>query len=142
MPVRTPAALPLLAVLVAASPAWAAPVDIIRGVPAGGSWNQEIKKVMVSMFDTNGSGLLDSEAELKEVGCDIWRAIDEGVRRDWRGASVASVYGFAEGQFWSGGELGVAEAVRAPARAIMEGCGIVSTGDAPPAGDPTTPGAA
>lgn len=110
-----------------AAPAWAAPADIIRSLPAGGSWNQEVKKVVVSMFDTNGSGQLDVEAELSEVGCDMWKAIDEGVRRDWRGATVVSVYGFAEGQFWSGGELGVAEGMRAKARAIMETCGITAS---------------
>jgi hypothetical protein len=111
--------------------AWAAPADLIRGLPPGGTWNQEVRKVIGALYDTNGNGLLDTDAEIDAVECGIWKAVDEGVRRDWRGSSVVSVYGFTAGAFWSGGELGIPEAERDHARAAMERCGIQPAEGAP-----------
>lgn len=120
--------------------AWAAPADLIRGLPPGVTWNQEVRKVVGALYDTNGNGLLDTDAEIDAVDCGIWKAVDEGVRRDWRGSSVISVYGFTPGAFWSGGELGVPEAERDHARAAMERCGIQPAEGAPSSNTTVAPG--
>lgn len=120
--------------------AWAAPADLIRGLPPGGTWNQEVRKVVGALYDTNGNGLLDTDAEIDAVECGIWKAVDEGVRRDWRGSSVLSVYGFTAGAFWSGGELGIPEAERDHARAAMERCGIQPAEGAPSGNTTVAPG--
>ena len=54
--------------------AWAAPADLIRGLPPGGTWNQEVRKVVGALYDTNGNGLLDTDAEIDAVDCGIWKA--------------------------------------------------------------------
>jgi hypothetical protein len=99
-------------------------VSVIRSLPPGAGWNVEVRKLLLARADADKSGSLDKPAEIDAIGCQVWAAVDEGVRRDWRGSTVVAVYGFVEGAFWSGGELGVSDATRAHALGALASCGI------------------
>ncbi|MCP4868261.1 MAG: hypothetical protein GY898_06035 [Proteobacteria bacterium] len=100
-------------------------VAAIRAVPDGGSseWDGIVKKFMVADYDKNGSRTLDTPAEVSSVGCDVWKAIDDGVKQSYS-YGVRPIYGFEAGYSWIGGAIGFAETMRTNGDSALVGCGL------------------
>lgn len=94
----------------------------IRRLPDGGhsTWDTEVKVILVNNFDTNGSGSLDTSSEVDQIGCDVWRAMDDGVREGWS-TSIRSVYGF-DGGSWLGYLIGLDESIQSSTLSAFDGC--------------------
>src|SRR5690606_40304255 len=63
--------------------------------------------------------------------CDVWQAIDAGVRIGW-GRGVWAVYGFKPDLTWVGHVLAVDEQMRAQTSARLTACGLANDGPAVP----------
>ncbi len=108
----------------------------------GGSdeWDRAVKQLLVGAYDTDRSGAIDGTAEVMAMPCDVFVALDEGVRQKWP-AGLRQVYGFKSGLTWIGGALGFGEAIRSGADVKAAGClqGGATTAPAPtPAPPPVT----
>lgn len=132
---RTPGArrLVMMSMLSVSSIAFAAPEDLVRAEPPGDDWSTRVQRIVVAMYDNDGSGEIDGAAELEQVSCPVFQAIDQGVRRDWGGSSVRVIYGFDEPYGWVGSALGFSLSLRDAAADAMTRCGITSA----KAGTPT-----
>lgn len=99
--------------------------DAIRGVPDGGSndWDHRVARLLLAVHDHDGSGTLDRPAEVDDVPCATWGALDDGVRGGWD-ASLYVVYGFAPELDWVGHALGIDAGQRPRAAARLEQCGL------------------
>lgn len=104
--------------------------------PTGGSdeWDAAVKPLLVQAHDTNGSGSIDTTEELLAVPCDVFAALDEGVREKWP-AGLRQTYGFKSELSWVGFALGFSDAVRSGADVRVATC----LGDAASAPTPSTP---
>ncbi len=89
----------------------------------GGSseWDRAVKPIVVGAFDANGSGWVDTDAEARSVPCDVWKALDDGVKQKWS-YGLRTTYGFEEGYSWLGYVIGIDEAARVPAHATLKAC--------------------
>ncbi len=123
--------LSLLAALAMSTSAFAAPADVIAKVPTGDDWDKEIKRIVLSMYDADGSGSLDTPSEIGSVECDAWKAMDKGVRGNWEGSGMRVIYGFDAEYIWVGYALGVDESQRVTASSALEGCGVSAERSAP-----------
>ncbi len=113
------------------------PAEVEQGIRAlvgpggveGGSdeWDAAVKPLLVTGFDTDGSGAVDTSLEVAAIPCPVWKALDEGVRAQW-GSSIRIIYGFADQETltWVGFALGLDESIRRDADAATEGCGIAA----------------
>lgn len=101
--------------------------DAIRAVEGGGSssWDEVVRRRVVGGLDEDGSGAVDTPAELSEAGCDVWEAIDDGVRQRWAQGFLVT-YSVAEADNYLGGLLGFAAPVRSLVNQRAVACGIVS----------------
>jgi hypothetical protein len=117
-------------------------IGILDAVPSAdsASWADGVKPVLVAAYDRDRSGAIDTTAELDALPCDVWTAVDRGVHRHWD-FGVWVIYGFGEGYGWVGDALGFDEAVRVPAAAALEACGLGSTDSHPRTPNPSAPGA-
>lgn len=86
------------------------------------SWDAAVKVIMLAQFDTNRSGWIDTSTEASAIGCDVWRALDDGVKESWS-YGLRSIYGFDQG-LWIGDAIGISQGVRAPADAKLTSCGL------------------
>ena len=95
----------------------------IRALPDGGSdaWDGKVKTILVSAYDTNSSGTLDTAAEVSAVSCDAWKAMDAGVKAKWT-YGIRTIYGFEAGYSWVGYAVGFDEGIRAKADKALVGC--------------------
>jgi serine/threonine protein kinase len=96
----------------------------IRGLSQeGGSsdWDNAVKPIMVSAFDGDGSGLIDGDSEARSVPCDVWDALDDGVKQTYS-SGLRSTYGFESGFSWLGHVIGIDESVRATSDAALQSC--------------------
>ncbi len=98
--------------------------DRIRAVPDGGSsaWDASVLTILVGAYDGNGTGTLDNAREVGAIPCDVWGALDAGVKSKY-GYGVRSIYGFEPGFTWLGYVIGITEPMRAKADAALVGCG-------------------
>lgn len=98
--------------------------SLIGVVPDGGSstWDEAVKAIMVANYDSNSSGNLDSASEVSAVPCDVWKAMDAGVRGKWT-YGIRTIYGFSGGG-WIGDAVGFAESQRSAADSKAAGCGL------------------
>lgn len=95
----------------------------IKALPNGGSseWDGKVKVIMLANYDADGSGWINTPAEVSGVSCDAWKAMDEGVKSMY-GFGIRSIYGFEEGYSWVGSAVGFDEAMRAKADKALVGC--------------------
>ena len=100
-------------------------VERIEALPSGGSseWDQGVAGLLADRFDANDSGLLDSADEIGSVSCEVWAAIDTGVREEWPSGLYAT-YGFSGGSVWVGYVLGISESLRGETGETLVGCGL------------------
>ena len=100
--------------------------EVIRAISAeGGSddWDQQVRRAMVARFDDDQSGALDTPGEVAAVSCEVWTAIDDGVRAGWsKGFYV--VYGVGDGLAWVADQLGIGLEARKAVIAGLDDCGI------------------
>jgi V8-like Glu-specific endopeptidase len=117
----------------------------IRALPNGGSdaWDAEVAKVLVGAFDQNRSGNIDFASEVAAVPCEVWAAIDAGVRVQWP-TGLYSTYGFQGGASWEATGMGLSADIKWDAARALTACGITNSGDAtaPSSPVPTPPPAA
>ena len=100
-------------------------IKAIRGTNSHhDDWDAVVCRAMLDAYDADGSGELDSEAELVAIPCKVWRAIDSGVKSAWSGTGARAIYGFAAGYGWVGGSFGFSESLRASADKSMQTCGL------------------
>ena len=86
------------------------------------NWHQETRQWLLARYDLDGSGALDSAAELEEVSCEYWQAIERSY--DHRlGLPLLRMYGF-DGDGWKDGRLGVNGTIRDLAFQRMRECGL------------------
>lgn len=103
-------------------------INRLDALPDGGSdpWDAEVKKLVVNAFDADRSGSLDSVDEVDALGCDIWLAVDRGVRAGW-GNGLYTIYGFGPGLRWVGDAIGLSESVRVRSASALAACGVAPT---------------
>lgn len=116
-----------LALLLAASPAWADDASSqLDTMGPSDSWSDEASKILVSAFDADKSGQIDTPAEADAISCEAWTALDRNVRRDWDGTGVRVIYGFDEGFIWVGDAFEMAEPLRVQLAGRADGCSVSS----------------
>lgn len=95
----------------------------IKAFPDGGSseWDEKVKGVMLANFDGDKSGEINTAAEVGGVPCEVWKAMDEGVKAKY-GFGIRSIYGFETGYTWIGYAVGFSEGMRAIADGKLVGC--------------------
>ena len=89
----------------------------------GGSteWDNAVKPILVAAYDADGSGLIDRDSETRSVPCDVWMALDDGVKQKWS-SGLRSTYGFEPGYSWLGYVIGFDESVRTTAASVLSAC--------------------
>ena len=98
----------------------------IRGLSEeGGSdaWDAAVKPIMTAAYDSNGSGTIDSSAEVSAISCPTWKALDDGVNVKW-GYGIRTIYGLKDGYSWIGYAVGFSESIRSSADSAAAGCGL------------------
>jgi serine/threonine protein kinase len=96
----------------------------IRGLSEeGGSseWDAAVKPIMLSSYDGDGSGWIDRGSESAAIPCDVWKALDDGVKAKWN-YGIRTIYGFEAGYGWIGYAVGFQESVRIQADANLASC--------------------
>ena len=87
-------------------------LDQIQALPEGGSskWDHIVNGILISSFDTNKSGTIDTASEVNTIGCPIWKAIETSMLNGGEySSSIISVYGFDPSLSWVGYALGFTE---------------------------------
>lgn len=98
--------------------------QIREAVPGGGghdAWDAAATAILLSNFDANRSGTIDSTAELMAMPCEVMSALDDRVEEGW-GYGLRVIYGFEADKIWVGDALGFDEAIRAGADLRIAGC--------------------
>ncbi|MFO0744244.1 MAG: hypothetical protein U1F43_01030 [Myxococcota bacterium] len=93
--------------------------------PATDAWDAAVHGVLLTAYDLDGSGALDSASELEAVPCDVWRALEDTVLSA-RGQPLMVIYGFSDGYVWAGDALGFDQRIAMPAVAAMSACGLAT----------------
>jgi len=88
-----------------------------EGIAAGSAgWTDAVRAVLVAEYDTDASGLLDTEGEIAQVPCVVWSTI-----RSTSGGSLAPM-GFGTGGDFYGDRIGIGEGVRMAASRALSAC--------------------
>ena len=116
------------------TPATGVAARILGRPEEGGSteWDNAVKPIMVGAYDTNSSGWIDTDGEARAVPCDVWKALDDGVKNKWS-YGLRTTYGFEPGYSWLGYMVGFDESVRTTAGSALKTCedsGFTSSGAA------------
>jgi hypothetical protein len=98
-------------------------IGVLSQPPGEDSWDAAVAALLLGTFDADASGWLDRESEIGAVTCDVWDAVDAGVRRRWE-HGLRQTYGLVGGYIWVGDALGIDERVRLHADATSAGCGL------------------
>lgn len=117
----------LFAALLLSGQAFASEADILTaasGDSKADTWDAAVTQAVLSTYDANGSGSIESTKELKSVSCTSLQAIDAGVRAGWNGTGLRVIYGFQKGMIWVGYALGFDEKLRKKADKVLVGCGL------------------
>ena len=112
--------------------------DAIRGLPhegGGSDWDTAVKPLMLGAYDGNGSGTIDSAAEVASIPCDTWSALNTGVKAGWS-SGIYIIYGFKPELTWVGYAIGISEEVRGASAAALRNCSLADevAPDGPPTG--------
>ena len=109
---------------VAAPPTITDPASLIGSYANGGTdeWDEQVKQVLVAFYDANGSGQIDTKAEVEKITCPVWGAMDAGVKQRFP-YGLRPVYGFPDGFSWNAHVLGFNESVRKRGDKALLDCG-------------------
>lgn len=99
----------------------------IAALPGGGTqaWDAAVQIELLRAYDADQSSVIDAGAEVEAIDCEVWAALDDGVRSTWPDG-LATVYGFTPGSLWVGGALGLHEAARPTALGKLRRCDLTS----------------
>lgn len=91
--------------------------------PSTYAWKLATGRLLISHYDADGSGVLDTTEEADAVACDVWEAIEDGYAqgeydRFWIG------YGIKDAEYlgWNANGLGLDESIRADAWEAVQRC--------------------
>jgi hypothetical protein len=87
------------------------------------TWHEDARSWLLSRYDLDRSGALDSMEELSAVPCDHWLGLEQSYDQSNLGLSLTRFYGF-DGNGWRSGALGVADEARDLAYERMKACGL------------------
>ena len=73
----------------------------VEGDVYGNEWSAPVREILLSAFDGNESGYLDTTSEINAITCEVWEALNEAV-----GSDVMAIYGFDSEFIWVGDALG------------------------------------
>lgn len=99
------------------------PIRVRTGKGGSKSWHDAIKQDLVSQYDRNGSGSLDTPAEIDAIPCETWRNIEKSYETGGLAVEMTTLYGF-DGSEAPANTLGVTAAVRDHAYDRMKACGL------------------
>lgn len=105
------------------SVAAAAPRERARDSRLDESWHEQARQWLLSRYDLDRSGALDSEEELESIPCDRLLGLEASHSQSRLGLTLIRFYGF-DGRDWRSGALGIADEVRDLAHTRMTGCGL------------------
>lgn len=97
----------------------------ILSLSGGGSstWDEGVRRLILSEYDSNGSGDLDTSSEVRSVSCSVWGAMNTGMINGGEyTTNILSVYGFDPSLIWVGYAVGFSEDVRTTAFAAGSAC--------------------
>ena len=80
-------------------------------------------EVLIAFYDTNGSGLINTKAELNKIPCGVWGAMDAGVKQRFQ-YGLRPIYGFEDGYSWIGSVLGFHDSMRKHGDKALQTCGF------------------
>ena len=92
--------------------------EAILALPGGGSseWDDKVEAILLAKFDRTKNGSLDVFGEVNVISCDIWAALDIGMRSGGEySSSLYTVYGFDPSLMWVGSAIGFDESMRSDA---------------------------
>lgn len=98
--------------------------DQIRGRPeqgGGSEWDAAVKPILLGAYDYNRSGWLDTTDELMAMPCEVFAALDEGVKEKWT-YGLRQIYGFKSELSWVGYAIGFSETIRSGADVRIATC--------------------
>lgn len=99
------------------------PMPVRTGKGGSKSWHDAIKADLISQFDRNGSGSLDTPAEVDAISCETWRNIEQSYETGGLAVEMTHLYGF-DGSEAPANTLGIALSVRDHAYERMKACGL------------------
>ena len=113
-------------VAITAPPTLTDPAGLIGAIPDGGTseWDDKVREVLIAFYDTNGSGMINSKAEIGKIPCAVWGAMDAGIKERFT-YGLRPIYGFEEGYSWIGGVLGFHDSVRKHGDKALQECGYL-----------------
>jgi hypothetical protein len=89
----------------------------------GSDWDARAKEILLSEFDLDQSGEIDTKDEVEAIDCDTWGAMDKRIREQW--TSMYVTYGFDLSLSWiAGSTLGISQGVRGQASGAVLNCGL------------------
>ncbi len=97
----------------------------IASLPEGGSedWDNRVSGILIATYDSDGSGEVDTAAEVDQIDCGVFKAMDRATKQG-DDVNLMSLYGFANGYLWAGDALGFNLSVRERLAERMSGCGL------------------
>ena len=87
------------------------------------SWHDAVVHDLVSRYDRDRSGTLDSVAEVQSIPCETWRAIEQSYETGGLAVEMTHLYGF-DGSEAPNNTLGITRKVRGYAYDRMKECGL------------------
>jgi hypothetical protein len=97
--------------------------DQLRVLAPDDSLDSNVALLLVSNFDRNNSGSIDTLNEVNRLPCDVLTALDVPYQARW-GTSVRTALGFRSDLIWVGSSIGFNEMMRSPADRQFARCGI------------------
>ena len=97
----------------------------ILSLSGGGSsaWDDKVKAIIVSNYDTSGGGTINSANEVNAIPCSVFQAIDTSLLNGGEySSSFVAVYGFVPDYIWIGYAFGFDESVRSTAYSRASSC--------------------
>jgi hypothetical protein len=113
-----------------ASPDESPPLRTRPGTGKGGagkggskSWHDAIRHQLVSDYDSNGSGSLDTQREIQSIPCPVLLSVESSYATGGLAVEMVHLYGF-DGSDAPANTLGVTPAMRSYAYDRMKACGL------------------
>ena len=98
-------------------------IGAARSPPGDSLWDQEIATILVSAYDSNGSGDIDRSAEVAAIPCDVFVTLETAFDRSpLYSSAMRTVYGFPGHLNWIGSSVGFSEVMRAEVDAQWASC--------------------
>lgn len=110
------------------------PRALLVGLPPEAGWDRSAARVLVTSFDHDHSGAVDTEAEVAKLSCEVWGALEAKVQAIHH-EPLSVIYGFDQGYVWMGYALGFGEGARQAGMSALRGCRVIQP-SAPSAAGP------